>query len=103
MHSKKVRRGYLIDNGGYNRTRRILIDDLGFIFYPGSNGWYRPNEEYCKIKLFPGEVTYNDWWDGWWSTNWKMPDWGWVYGNLDLINKIDKLNISLPHLPGRIK
>jgi hypothetical protein len=80
--SKLVSRAWLVDEFFDRKTvKRVLVDDYGMVFYPG-DAWKSTIPEGSRLVFLPGgPIPYNDWWMGWWESNWKeCPDWVWCYG-----------------------
>lgn len=80
----QVKRAYLIDINPFcfGLVRRVLISEHGSVFIRGY-GWVSLDflqESGYKILALPGNVEHGDWpGEGWWTFNWKLPDWGWLY------------------------
>lgn len=75
---KTVQRAYAVSTFG--SVRRVLVDNRGFVFYPG-NAWMASPHPNHALKVLPGVLPYNNWFDGWWEKNWQTcPEWVWCYG-----------------------
>lgn len=64
------------------RFRRVLVDPFYESVFIPTHGWTGQDwvEENYKLKILPEPVKRDDWWDGWWTSNWKEePSWAWCY------------------------
>jgi hypothetical protein len=76
---KTVKRAYAICDA-FKTVHRVLVDDKGFVFYPGTAWVARPYPHH-RLKVLPEPLPYTDWFEGWWESNWKKsPEWVWCYG-----------------------
>lgn len=79
-----VQKGYIIEiNPFYRGLIRKIIANEFLVFIPTS-GWHGRKwvEENYKLILFHKMIPHHDWWEGWWTSNWKMEDWSWCYEQL---------------------
>lgn len=73
-----LRKGWMLGWG--RRPVRVVVDDLGFVFWPGCGGWVRYLPETATIRLLPCPPTTWRGWYEWWTPNaWRNAAWACIY------------------------
>lgn len=73
----RVQRVYIRQHG--EPLRRGLRCARGLVYVPGWGGWSRAHN--VGVVALPGWCDHapHELWDGWWTTNWRVPSWAWLY------------------------